>query len=113
MTLFGYGERLATVRRGRVSDAARALAWLLGGVATAVTPGGLAVAGLLFGVVATSVERAFAAGASFGIVVVVAGVSWVVVTGTPPPTMTVEPIVAIVMALLVPPVVAAVVRVLG
>lgn len=112
-TLLGYGDRLRSVRTGRFADAANALAWIGGGAATAVHPAGLAVAGFLLGFVATSIERAVAAGASFGIVVAAAGVTWLVVTGAMPPTAGVAPVEALGLALLGPPTVAAVVRALG
>ena len=113
MTLFAYGDRLRAVRSGRFADAASALAWLVGAAATVVHPAGLAVAGLLLGLVATSVERAVAAGASFGIVVVAAGAVWLAVTGSLPPTQGFDPVATIALALLGPPTVAVTVRALG
>lgn len=111
-TLFAYGDRLRPVRTGRFADAASALAWIGGAAATGLHPAGLAVAGLLLGVVASSVERAVAAGASFGIVVA-AGAVWLAVTGALPGTWGIEPTVLTAAALLGPPTVAAVVRALG
>lgn len=113
MTPFAYGERLTLVRTGRFADAATALAWAVGAAVTALHPAGLAVAGLLLGLVATSIARAVAAGASFGIVAAAAGVAWLAVIGSPPQIWGVEPAVAIALAVLVPPAVAASVRVLG
>ena len=112
-TLFAYGERLRPVRDGRFADAASTLAWLLGATATVAHPAGLAVAGLLLGIVATSIERAVAAAASFGIVVVAAGAVWLTVTGSLPPTQGFDPIVLVALALLGTPTVAAIVRALG
>lgn len=113
MTLFADGGRLRPIRDGRFADAATALAWVGGAAATIAHPAGLVLAGLLLGVVATSVERAVAAGASFGIVVVAAGVVWLAVTGSLPPTQGFDPIALLAVALLVPPTVSAVVRALG
>lgn len=113
MTLFAYGERFRAVRTGRFADAASALAWLVGAATTVAHPAGLLVAGLLFGIVATSIERAVAAAASFGIVAVAAGAVWLAVTGSLPPTHGLDPVEIVAMALLGPPTVAAVVRALG
>ena len=112
-TLFAYGNRLRAVRTGRFADAASTLAWIGGAAATVVHPAGLAVAGLLLGLVASSVERAVASAASFGIVVVSAGVVWLAVTGSLPGTWGIEPVVLTAVALLGPPIAAAVVRALG
>lgn len=112
-TLFDYGDRLRAVRTGRFADAASTLAWIAGAGATAVHPAGLAVAGLLLGLVASSVERAVASAASFGIVVVAAAVLWLTVSGSPPPAAGLDLVALIAAALLGPPVVAAVVRALG
>ncbi len=112
-TLFGDGSHLRPIRRGRAADAAAALAWIGGAAATAVHPAGLAVAGVLLGLVASSVERAVAAGASFGMSVAAAGVLWLAVTGASPPTAGFTAVEALGLALLGPPTVAAVVRALG
>lgn len=113
MTLFGETERLRPVRSGRFADAATALAWIVGAAATALHPAGLAVAGLLLGVVATSVERAVASGASFGIVAVAAGVGWLTITGSLPPLAGLAPAEMVALSLLGPPTGAAAVRALG
>ncbi|GAB7093107.1 hypothetical protein JCM30237_02590 [Halolamina litorea] len=119
MTLFAYGERLAPVRLGRYADAATALAWLLGAAATVVTPAGLALAGVLLGLVATSVSRAVASAASFGIVVAAAVTLGAFLGLLPstiavvPSTLGVTPELLVVLAVFVPPVVAAPVRALG
>jgi len=101
------------VRRGRFADAASALVWIVGAAATVLHPAGLAVAGLLLGLLASSVERAVAAGGSFGIVVAAAGVTWLAVTGSLPPLFGLAPVVLLALSLLAPPTVAAVVRTLG
>lgn len=113
MTLVADGERLRPIRRGRLADAASALAWVVGAAATVLHPAGLAVAGLLLGLTATSVERAVAAGASFGIVVAAGGVAWLAVTGSLPPLLGLDPVLLLVVTLLGPPTVAAAVRALG
>lgn len=113
MTLLADGERLRPIRKGRFADAASALAWILGAAATVLHPAGLAVAGLLLGLTATSVERAVAAGGSFGIVVVAAGVTWLAATGSLPPLLGLDPVAVLVFSLLGPPIVAAAVRALG
>lgn len=112
-TLFAYGDRLRPVRAGRLADAASALAWLVGAAATVAHPAGLLAAGLLLGLVATSIPRAVASGASFGIVVVAAGAVWLTVTGSLPPTQGFAPLSLIALALLGPPTVAGLVRALG
>lgn len=102
-------EALSALRTGPRSDAAEALAWLVGlgavalglrlgprprtlvgvdvfGAPTALAVGdwlgvaaGLVVAGVCLAVVATSVGRAVASGATFGLtLVVVGGLSWTV-----------------------------------
>jgi len=112
-TLFAYGSHLQPIRSGRAADAASALAWIVGAAATLGHPAGLALAGFLLGIVATSVERAVAAGASFGISVAAAGVVWLTVTGAMPPTAGFTPIEMLGLALVGPPTVAAIVRALG
>ncbi|MFW5911276.1 MAG: hypothetical protein ACOCSD_04810 [Halolamina sp.] len=112
-SVFDFGERLAPIRTGRFADAATALAWIAGAAATVVHPAGLAVAGLLLGVVATSVSRAVASGASFGIALVSVSVVWLAVTGTAPPTTGLGLFEATAAAVLAPATVAATVRVLG
>ncbi|WP_074874467.1 hypothetical protein [Halolamina pelagica] len=111
-TLFAYGSRLQPIRSGRFADAASALAWIGGAAATVGHPAGLAVAGVLLGIVATSVKRAVAAGVSFGITVA-AGVVVLAVTGATPPAGGFTPVEMIGLALLGPPTAAAVVRALG
>lgn len=126
MTLFADESRFAGIRSGRYADAATALAWIGGAAATVAHPAGLAVAGLLLAIVASSPARAFASAASFGIVVAAAVTTWVAVVGTWPvtvglwpdtagmwPGIVVSPLQAVVLALLVPPIVATVVRELG
>lgn len=113
MTLFAYGNRLDAIRTGRFADIASSLAWFVGLFLTVVHPVGLGVAGALLGVTASSVERAFAAGAAFGITLVAAGVGWVLVFGSLPISIDVAPAFIVVLVLFVPPVVAAVVRWLG
>ncbi|WP_435115044.1 hypothetical protein [Halolamina sp. C58] len=112
-TLFAYGTRLRPVRDGRFGDAASALAWLLGAAATAVHPAGLLVAALLLAVVATSIERAVASAASFGIVVVAAGAVWLTLTGALPPTGGLSPAAVLALALVGAPTAAGIVRALG
>ncbi|GAB7012640.1 hypothetical protein JCM18549_09110 [Halolamina salina] len=112
-TLFAYGSRLRPVREGRFGDAASALAWLLGAAATVAHPAGLLVAALLLAVVATSIERAVASAASFGIVVVAAGAVWMAVTGSLPPTPGLPPAAVVALALVGAPTAAAIVRALG
>ncbi len=112
-TLFEYGDRLRVVRTGRFADAASALAWVAGAGATALHPAGLAVAGFLLGLVASSVERAVASAASFGIVVIAAAVLWLTVSGSSPPAFGLDLVALIAAALFGPPTVAALVRVLG
>lgn len=112
-TLFAYGSRLQPIRTGRFADAATALAWVGGAAATIAHPAGLAVAGILLGVVANSVERAVAAGVSFGITAAAAGVVSLTVSGAMPPTAGFAPVEMLGLALLGPPTVAAVVRALG
>lgn len=114
-------SRFAAVRAGRYADRAATLAWLVGAAATVAHPAGLAVAGLLLGLVASSPSRALASAASFGIVAAAAITTWVTVLGTWPvsvgmwPVFSVlaDPLLAVVLALLVPPTVAAPVRALG
>ena len=112
-TLFAYGSRLGPVRDGRFADAANALAWLLGAAAAVAHPAGLLVAALPLAIVATSIERAVASTASFGIVVVAAGAVWLTATGSLPPTQGVPPVATVALALIGAPIVAAVVRALG
>lgn len=109
-TQAGDGARLRPVRSGRFADPATALAWAVGAAATVYHPAGLAVAGLLLGVVATSVERAVASGASFGIVAAGAGIAWLVSTGSLPPGLSLSFVEALLLSLLAPPAVAAIVR---
>lgn len=120
------GSRFAAVREGRYADLAATLAWLVGAAATVAHPAGLAVAGLLLGLVASSPSRALASAASFGIVAA-AVTTWVTVLGTWPASVglwadtglrpatgiVADPLLAVVLALLVPPIVAAPVRALG
>lgn len=128
MTLAADGSRLTSVREGRYADAGAALAWLVGAAATAAHPAGLAVAGLLLGIVAPSPARALASAASFGIVVAAAITTWIAVVGTWPvsvgtwaasaglrPTTSIvaDPLLAVVLALLVPPIVATPIRALA
>lgn len=113
MTLFGYGDRLAPIRTGRYADVASSLAWFVGIFVTVAHPAGLVLAGVLLGLTATSVARAFAAGAAFGITLVGAGVIWVLLVGPLPVEVSVPPVFVAFLALLVPPVVAAPVRWLG
>ena len=120
-------SRLAAIRAGRYADLAATLAWLVGAAATVAHPAGLAVAGLLLGLVASSPSRALASAASFGIVVAAAITTWVTVLGTwpvsvglwsttglgPATGIVADPLLAVVLALLVPPIVATPVRALG
>lgn len=106
MTLFDAGGRLAPIRTGRFAEIASSLAWFIGLIATFLHPAGLVVAGILLGVTAISVERAFAASAAFGITVVAAGVTWLVVTGSLPVSTSVAPSFIAFLSLIVPPVVA-------
>lgn len=113
MTLFGDGERLAPIRTGRYADVASSVAWFVGIFLTIAHPAGLAVAGVLLGLTASSVARAFAAGAAFGITLVAGGVAWVLVFGSLPVAVSVAPSFIAFLALMVPPIVAAPVRWLG
>lgn len=113
MTLFEFDERLAPVRTGRFADVATSVAWLLGLVATTAHPLGLVVAGALLALVATSVERAIAAGAAFGITVVAGGWLWLTLLGSLPIAPGVPLTFVAFLALIVPPFVAAAVRSLG
>jgi len=113
MTLFGYGDRLAPIRTGRYAEVASSLAWFVGLFVTVAHPLGLLVGGVLLGLTASSVTRAFAAGAAFGTTLVVAGVAWVLVTGSLPVPVSVTPAFIAFISLVVPPAVAAGVRWLG
>lgn len=118
MTLFASDSRLASLREGRYADAATALAWLVGAAAAVAHPAGLAVAGLLLGLVAPSPSRAFASAGAFGIVVAAAVAAWVAVAGTWPVSVgawpaAIDPVSAVVLSLLVPPAVATPIRALG
>lgn len=113
MTLLGYGDRLASVRTGRYADVASSVAWFIGIFVTIAHPAGLVVAGVLLGLTASSVARAFAAGAAFGITLVAGGVGWFLVVGSLPINITVAPALVAFLALLVPPAVATPVRWLG
>lgn len=106
MTLFDAGGRLAPIRTGKFADVASSLAWFIGLIATFLHPVGLVVAGLLLGLTASSVERAFAASAAFGITIVAAGTVWLVLTGSLPVTVSVAPSFIAFLSLIVPPVVA-------
>jgi hypothetical protein len=113
MTLFEYDGRLRPIRTGRFADIASSLAWFIGIFLTVAHPIGLPVGGALLGLTASSVERAFAAGAAFGITLVAACVGWLLVFGSLPITSSVAPAPIAFLALLVPPLVAAVVRWIG
>lgn len=110
MTLFDGGGRLAPIRTGRFAELASSLAWFAGLIATYVHPAGLVVAGLLLALTASSRERAFAAGAAFGITVVAAGAAWLLVTGSLPVAVSVAPAFVAFLSLVLPPVVAVAVR---
>ena len=64
--------KLHRLREGPHSDAALAMAFLVGLLATAVHWGGLVVGGVLVGVLASSTTRAFVLGLYLGAVVLVA-----------------------------------------
>jgi hypothetical protein len=113
MTLFGYGDRLTPVRTGRYADIASSLTWFLGIFVTIAHPAGLVLAGVLLGLIASSVARAFAAGAAFGITLVAGGLVWFLVVGSLPIDISVGAAFVAFLALLVPPAVAAPVRWLG
>lgn len=113
MTLFDYGDRFAPVRTGQYADVASSVAWFVGIFATVAHPGGLVVAGLLLGLTASSVARAFAAGAAFGITLVVGGIGWFLVLGSLPVDTSVGPAFVAFLALVVPPAIAAPIRWLG
>lgn len=106
MTLFDAEGQLAPIRTGRFADVASSLAWFIGLIATFLHPAGLVVAGFLLGLTASSVARAFAASAAFGITIVAAGTAWLVVTGSLPVTVSVAPSFIAFLSLIVPPVVA-------
>lgn len=113
MTLFDFDDRLGPVRTGRFADVASSVAWFVGIFATVAHPAGLVVAGVLLGLTASSVARAFAAGAAFSITLVAAGVAWFVVLDSLPVPVDVAPVFVAFLTLVVPPVVAAPVRWLG
>lgn len=113
MTVFDDGGMFDPIRTGRFAEVASSLAWFVGLIATYLHPTGLVLAGLLLALTASSVERAFAAGAAFGITVVGAGIGWLVVTGSFPVPISVAPSFIAFLALVVPPFVAATVRSLG
>lgn len=113
MTVLDFDRQLAPVRTGGFADLATALAWLVGLLVTLVDPGGLVVAGVALGVTATSIARAFAAGASFGIVVAAAGWLWIHLDGTVPLPVDLPIALVVLTTLLVPPTVASVVRTVG
>ena len=64
--------RLHRLREGPYSEAAVAMTFLIGVLATAVHWGGLVVGGVLIGVLASSTSRAFVLGLYFGTVVLLA-----------------------------------------
>jgi hypothetical protein len=117
MTLFEYDHRLAPVRTGRYAEATTVFVWLAALAATALTPAGLAVAAVLFGLSANSVSRAFAAAGTFSIVVVGTGYLSMLLFDALPvllPAAFGAPVVGLALfALFVPPVGAAVVRAIG
>lgn len=113
MSVLDIDRRLAPVRTGGFADLATALAWLVGLLAAFAHPAGLVVAGVALGVTATSPARAFASGASFGIVVTAAGWLWALLGGNAPLLAYVPVAMAVVTALLVPPIVASVIRAIG
>lgn len=113
MTLFDYGERLAPLRTGRWAEVFSSLAWFTGIFVTVAHPVGLVLGGALLGLTATSVRRAFAAGMAFGITLVAAGTVWLLVVGPLPVSPSVPVTLVAFLSLLVPPVVAAVVRFIG
>jgi hypothetical protein len=110
MTLFDAEARLAPIRTGRFADLASSLSWFIGLIATFLHPAGLGVAGILLGLTASSLERAFAASAAFSITIVAAGTVWLVLTGSLPITTSVAPSFIAFISLLVPPAVALLVR---
>lgn len=109
MTIFDFDERLAPVRTGGFADAATSVAWLVGLLATVAHPAGVVVAGVLLGVTATSVSRAVAAGATFGVAVVALGWTATVLAGSPPISTEIPrfaadvPLLAVAVAALVAP----------
>lgn len=113
MTLFDDGGRFDPLRTGKFAEVASSVAWFVGLIATYIHPGGLVLAGILLALTASSVERAFAAGAAFGITIVAAGVGWIVVTGSLPVAISVAPSFIAFLSLVVPPGVAAAFRALG
>lgn len=113
MTLVDDGGRFDPIRTGRFAEVASSLAWFVGLIATYVHPTGLLLAGILLALTASSVARAFAAGAAFGITVVGAGAAWVLVTGSLPVAVSVAPAFIAFLALVVPPFVAVTVRSIG
>lgn len=64
------------LRRGRYADAALLAAFALGLAASSVHWAGIVAAGVLVGVVAPSVRGAFALGATFAAVLLVAFAAW-------------------------------------
>lgn len=117
MTLFQFDDRLAPIRTGRYAAPIEALVWLIALAATAFHPGGLVAAGVLFGLSATSVSRAVASAASFGIVVLGAGWLWLLAVDVfpvaPPVFVDLPLLVLVATVLVVPPTVAAAVRAVG
>lgn len=114
MTLFEFDDTLAPIRTGRFADAATVVAWLVAIAVTVVTPLGLAIAGVVLAIPATSVRRAVASAGSFSIVVVGAVWLWSVVTGVVLLFTLPLPAEAVALTVLVlPPAIAAVVRAIG
>lgn len=65
-------DALAAFRETERNELALAAAFLVGLVATALHPAGLAVGGVLVGLFASSLSRAFLLGLTFGLVVLLA-----------------------------------------
>ena len=91
-------EALSEFRESARLEPALAVAFVVGLVATAVHPAGLVVGGVLVGLFATSISRAFVLGLTFGLTVLVA---WAVVLlwfGTLVAVATAVPLVYIAIA---------------
>lgn len=89
---------LAPVRTGRYADLGLFVAVAVGLVATTVHPAGLVVGGLLVGLVAPSLARAFATGLVFGAVTLAAFAAWLAVNGALGPQLAATELLAVSIA---------------
>lgn len=91
-------DALTEFRQSDRSEPALAVAFLLGLVATAVHPAGLVIGGVLVGLFATSLSRAFVLGLTFGLAVLVAWAGVLLWFGTLVAVTTAVPLVYIAVA---------------